>query len=130
MAQPDPDFPPELRSFIQDIVPSVDAAELLVLLAHDPGRQYSVREAVDAMRPTAVTEPAARRYLLHFLARGLVAAPKEDTYHYEPASPERDTMVRALARVYNERPVTLVRLIYAPRDEKIRSFADAFRIKK
>jgi len=130
VTQPDPDFPQELRSFIQDTIPSVDAAELLVLLAHEPERQYSVREAVDAMRPTAVTEAAARRYLLHFLARGLVTAPKEDAYRYEPASPERDTMVRALTRVYNERPVTLVRMIYAPRDEKIRSFADAFRIKK
>ena len=126
----DPDFPQELQSFIQDTIPSVDAAELLVLLARDPQREYSASGAVDAMRPTAVTEPAARRYLLHFLARGLVAAPKEDSYRYDPASPELDTMVRALTRVYNERPVTLVRMIYAPKDEKIRSFADAFRIKK
>jgi len=130
VTQPDPDFPQELRSFIQDTIPSVDAAELLVLLAHDPQREYSVRAAVEAMRPTAVTEPAARRYLLHFLARGLVSAAKEDSYRYDPASPEHDTMVRALTRVYNERPVTLVRMIYAPKDEKIRSFADAFRIKK
>jgi hypothetical protein len=33
-------------------------------------------------------------------------------------------------RVYNARPVTMVRVIYALRDEKIRSFADAFRIIK
>jgi hypothetical protein len=32
--------------------------------------------------------------------------------------------------VYNERPVTLVRVIYSPKDDKIRSFADAFRLKK
>jgi hypothetical protein len=38
--------------------------------------------------------------------------------------------VHALTRVYNARPVTMVRMIYTLRDEKIRSFADAFRIKK
>jgi hypothetical protein len=35
-----------------------------------------------------------------------------------------------LAQAYEERPVTLVRLIYALRDRKIRSFADAFKLRK
>ena len=125
----DPDFPEELRSFIQDTIPSVDAAELLVLLAAHSERAYRINEAIDAMRPTALTEPAARRYLLHFHARGLVSS-ADEAFRYEPANPELDPMVRSLMRVFNERPVTLVRLIYAPKDEKIRSFADAFRIKK
>jgi hypothetical protein len=82
------------------------------------------------MRPTAVTEAAARRYLAHFEARGVVAQETDSSYCYAPASAELDAVVGALTRVYNERPVTLVRMIYAPKDEKIRSFADAFRLKK
>ena len=35
-----------------------------------------------------------------------------------------------LAQAYEQRPVTLVRLIYALRDKKIRSFADAFKLRK
>ena len=35
-----------------------------------------------------------------------------------------------LARAYEERPVTLFRLVYALRDQKIRSFADAFKLRK
>ena len=125
----DPDFPDDLRLFIEEIIPTVDAAELLVMLAQHPDRAYSPRDAVEGMRPTAVTEPAARRYLAHFATRGVVAE-EGDTYRYSPETPELDSMVRALMRVFNERPVTLVRMIYAPRDDKIRSFADAFRIKK
>jgi hypothetical protein len=38
--------------------------------------------------------------------------------------------VATLAQAYEERPVTLIRLIYALRDRKIRSFADAFKLRK
>ena len=126
----DPDFPEELRSFIQDAIPTVDSAELLVLLSTHADSQYTLPQLIEAMRPTAVTEPAVRRYLGTFHERGIVRVHGDDAYQYSPSSPELDAMVRALTRVYNERPVTLVRVIYAPKDEKIRSFADAFRIKK
>ena len=67
---------------------------------------------------------------MHFHAQGLVVPRNGESYQYSPASPDLDEAVRALTRVYNARPVTLVRMIYAPKDEKIRSFADAFRLKK
>ena len=126
----DPDFPEELRSFIQDTIPTLDAAELLLLLARDPERAYRLAEAIDAMRPTGLTEGAARNYLAHFQARGLVSTADRTHYRYAPASSGLRRLVEALTRVFNERPVTLVRLIYASKDEKIRSFADAFRLKK
>jgi hypothetical protein len=125
----DPDFPEDLRSFIQESISSVDAAELLILLARDAERRYSLAELIDAMRPTMLSEAAARRHLAHFETNGLVAS-AGDAYRYSPATPALESAVRALTKVYNERPVTLVRMIYAPKDDKIRSFADAFRLKK
>ena len=35
-----------------------------------------------------------------------------------------------LSQAYEQRPVTLVRLIYALRDRSIQSFADAFKLRK
>jgi hypothetical protein len=46
------------------------------------------------------------------------------------AEPGMEGYVRTLAQAYEERPVTLIRLIYALRDSKIRSFADAFKLRK
>lgn len=126
----DPDFPEDLRSFIQETIPTVDAAELLVALARKREEHHQVPALLETMRPTALTEPAARRYLVHFQSRGLVEQKGDGSYQYVPANVELDSAVTALTRVYNERPVTLVRMIYAPKDEKIRSFADAFRLKK
>jgi len=49
---------------------------------------------------------------------------------YRPATAQLDAHVRTLAKAYEERPVTLIRIIYALRDGKIRSFADAFKLRK
>ena len=43
---------------------------------------------------------------------------------------EQHAWVQTLAKAYEERPVTLFRLIYALRDRKIQSFADAFKLRK
>jgi hypothetical protein len=126
----DPDFPEALRAFIRDYIPNVDAAELLFLFARARGMPLDLAAALDGLRPTVISPPAARRQLEAFAERGLLARLGNDTYEYQPASAELDEVVRALTRVYNERPVTLVRTIYALRDETIRSFSDAFRIKK
>ena len=50
-------------------------------------------------------------------------------YRYEPASTELRQAVDLLRTAYNERPVTLVRLVYN-RPSAAQSFADAFRIKR
>lgn len=126
----DPDFPEDLRSFIQEYISNVDAAELLIVLARDPERKYRLSELIDALRPSVLSEAAARRHLAHFSAQGFVVAEGTDVFQYSAVTPGLDAAVRALTKAYNERPVTLVRMIYAPKDEKIRSFADAFRLKK
>jgi hypothetical protein len=46
------------------------------------------------------------------------------------ASEQVDAHVRTLTQAYKERPVTLFRVIYALRDTKVQSFADAFRVRK
>jgi hypothetical protein len=126
----DPDFSEELRSFIQETIPTLDAAELLLVLAAVPEREHTVDSIIEAMHPTVVTDSAIRRYLQQFQSQGLVRVRENDAVQYAPATPELDGAVRTLTRVFNERPVTLVRIIYGPKDEKIRSFAEAFRIKK
>ena len=126
----DPDFPAELRSFIRDSIPDIDAAELLLLLARNPARNYDLAAMLKEVRPTIISETAARRHLALFRERGLISSVGEDAYRYGPGSAELEELVRALTKVYNERPVTLVRVVYALKDEKIRSFADAFKLKK
>ena len=58
-----------------------------------------------------------------------IAAGADKRVQYRPRGGELDAHVATLAQAYRERPVTLIRVIYALRDHKIQSFADAFRLK-
>jgi DNA-binding transcriptional ArsR family regulator len=114
----DPDIPEALREFIRDYIPDVDAAELLLLLARNPERRYSVRTVIEEIRKTGISESIVHRHLETFRERGLVVQLREDDYQYFPVLPQLDPMVRALSKAYQERPVTMMRMIYALKDEK------------
>jgi len=126
----DAQFSDEFCRFLQTTVPSVDAAEQLLLLARDASRWWSAADIVSALKPAPLTEADVTRTLESLLARGIVAQGADKRVQYHPASDELDGYVRTLAQAYSERPVTLIRVIYALRDSKIRSFADAFKLRK
>ena len=128
MASEEADFTDEFCRFLQEIVPSVDAAELLLLLAREPARAYSVGEAVAALG-AGYAEAEAAHNLETFRARGLVSLHVDGRALYRPATPALAEYGRTLEKVYRERPVTLIRVIYGLRDSKIRSFADAFKLR-
>jgi len=124
-------FSDEFCRFIQTTVPSVGAAEVLLNLLRQPGRPWSAAEATrEQPRDAIVSEDDARKWLELFAARGVVAQTPDGRFRYAPASADVDALVRILERAYNERPVTLIQMIYALRDAKIRSFADAFKFRK
>lgn len=62
--------------------------------------------------------------------RGIVQAGPGGLFQYDGRLADMDALVRTLAQAYNERPVTLIRIIYALRDHKIRSFAEAFKFQR
>jgi hypothetical protein len=124
-------FSDEFCRFLQRSIPSVDAAEVLLALARDPGRSWQPSELAASMRPaTTLSDGEAQRYLDQLQAAGLIAAGLDGRRQYRPADEALAGHVRMLAQAYKERPVTLFRVIYALRDFKIQSFADAFKLRR
>ena len=128
MASEDADFSDEFCRFLQEIVPSVEAAELLLLLTRAPARAFSAAEAV-AELGAGYAEAEAAHNLETLRACGLVGVQADGRALYRPAAEGLAAHARTLEKVYRERPVTLIRVIYALRDSKIRSFADAFKLR-
>jgi hypothetical protein len=127
----DADFSDDFCRFLQTTIPAVDAAELLLLLRRTPETATSVQELARSLRPSvSITEAEAAKYLETFHARGLVAAGPDKRVRYRPASDELRMYGNMLALAYKARPVTLIRMIYALRDARIQTFADAFRLRK
>lgn len=127
----DADFTDAFCEFLQYSVTAVEAAELLLVLLEDVERSWTAEQLVVRVQPdTNLSEADAARHLARFGARGLIARGDGGGVRYRPVSPQLDAHVRTLAKLYNERPVTLIRLIYALRDTRIKSFADAFKFRR
>jgi hypothetical protein len=123
-------FSGEFCRFLQTSVPSVAAAELLLVLARDRDNWRELPELVARMPPGSnLSDTDALKYF-ESQGRTLAAIGADRRIRYSPASADLDLHVQTLARAYNERPVTLIRVIYALRDSRIKSFADAFKLRR
>ncbi|HEX6004834.1 MAG TPA: hypothetical protein VFZ14_12640 [Burkholderiales bacterium] len=124
-------FTQDFFEFIHTAVPSVSVAELLLLVSKEPERWWTVAD-IRSELPADVnlTEGAIASGLDALRAQGIVEYDTEKRARYHPASERLTGHVQTLAQAYNERPVTLIRMIYALRDSKIQSFADAFKFWK
>jgi len=119
----------DLRDFIVNEVGSIAQLELLLLLHQDARKDWSAEEAARALY-TATDATSA--LLEGFRARGFVSSSENSPVRYQFAarSPEQEQLVRDLADLYQARRVTVINLIYAGPEQKLRSFADAFRLRK
>lgn len=111
--------------FLQGNIASVDAAEVLLLLYRNPERDWTAADVLARLGPV-LTEAEVRRMLDDFRARGFVS----ESNRYAPATAELAAHTKTLAHAYDERPVTLFRLIYALRQTGLQALADAFRIRR
>jgi len=123
----DIEFSPGFCRFIQTAITAVDAAELLLLFHAQPQVALTIEEAAGKLGP-GVARSEIARHLEVFESQGLVARDKL-RYRYRADCAEAE-YVAMLAQAYARRPVTLVRMIYALRDGKVESFADAFKLRK
>ena len=122
-------IPGEVRQLLARHLHTMEQVEVLLLLARSAARSLGVDEIKRELRLEATADLS--RTLSRLEASGLVAvdAGPPARYRYAPASAEARSAVELLAVAYNERPVTLVRMIY-DRPSPVQSFADAFRLRK
>ena len=125
----DNDFTDAFCEFLQRSVTTVSAAELLLLLHENRAAWWTAGELVSRLEAVAsMSDAEAAKYLDRFEQRGLIVRGADGRACYQAASPEIEAHVDTLAKLYNERPVTLIRVIYALRDATIKTFSDAFKI--
>jgi len=109
----------------------MDALEILILLVRRPDQDWTLDAISSELRYDVADRPAVTRCLELFAANGLLIRGEGGTFLYRTASPELASTVTQLLQAYDERPVTLIRTLYAIADSRnIQAFADAFRIRK
>ena len=122
-------IPDDVARFITDYIDSVEQLEVLLLLRASGSKEWTAESIARELRinPESV---ATRLATMH--AQGLLALVDEEggVYRYEPASSNTDRVVRGLADTYSQRRVSVITLIFSKPSDSIRTFADAFRIRK
>jgi 2,4-dienoyl-CoA reductase-like NADH-dependent reductase (Old Yellow Enzyme family) len=122
-------LPDDVKRFIVENVRSVAQLEVLLLLRANPSTVWTA-EAVSRELYTTPEMMAAQ--LDELQARGLLIAIETSVrqYRYQPKTEELDRLASELDRIYKERRVSVIGQIYAAPVDKVRTFADAFRLRK
>ncbi|HEY2805613.1 MAG TPA: helix-turn-helix domain-containing protein [Gemmatimonadales bacterium] len=126
-----PDLPDDVRRLIQTSIPTLEALEIVLLLARDPGREWHAQAIPQLLVPTPVSEAAVSQYLAVLAEQGIVSVRDDQRFVYEPRTPEITRAIEGLIVAYHQRPVTLIRTVYASAEMRtIQSFASAFRLRR
>jgi hypothetical protein len=122
-------IPEDVKRFIAEHVDSVEALEVLLLLKNNPDKEW---RAEDVSRELYTQPESAAMRLAELESIDLLAVRDESglLYRYSPGTGTLDQTVSGLSRAYKERRVTVISLIFSKPIDKIRTFADAFKIKR
>lgn len=126
MAQPA--IPEDVKRFVAEHIESAEQLDTLVLLHSQPGRSWSA----EAVSQAIFSVPQSTALTLERLEQlGLAASDGAEppSYRYAPGGAEADARVRALAEAYRANRVGVVKLVFTPRADPVRSLADAFRLR-
>jgi hypothetical protein len=124
------DIPDTVQRFIAKYIRSLDELEILLLLRQNPQKEWGAPAIAGALQlDRAIVE--ARLEALE--ASGLVAGRQvaaERLYRYDLCSGEHVHALTELAKWYSTHRVKVIALIFAQPQDKIQTFADAFRFRK
>jgi hypothetical protein len=112
----------DAREFIAKRVKSLWALALLLLLHRKPDRVWTVDGLTAELR---ASEGIIAESVDIFRGGGLIADEPEGRLRYRP-----HPVVAEIASAYASTPFAVTREVFASASDRIRTFADAFRIKK
>ena len=113
-------------TFVRSTIKSAWSLELLLLLCRKPHPFWTGEALVRELRGS---EHLVNESVAILSAAGLVEL-GEAGVRYCPQSSEQGALVTALVEIYGQKPLTVLKAIFASPNDKIRSFSDAFLFQK
>ena len=103
--------------------------EVLLLLHRNQPKSL---KAVETATELGIEEGVAKEHLYALVAIELITQSQGDepSYCYHPSDPELLTLVNELALAYSKQRIPVLSLILTKRPDRIRVFAEAFRLLK
>jgi len=119
----------ELEDFIHAQINSIEQLEVLQLLYENRSRSWQTIEVAGRLY---IQHESAISRLEDLESRGFcVRLTQPDLrYQYNPATADRDRLVRELIEAYRVRRVSIITLVFSKPADPIDSFSDAFRFRR
>lgn len=117
----------DVLKFVRTHIPSVWTLEILILLCDSRGSSWSTETLVRESRSSAIAVTAAVKFLEQM---GFVVEEAPGVYRYQPASPEIEALAADVRTLYASKPASVVNAIFGGSNEKLRIFAEAFKLKE
>lgn len=120
-----------LKDFIILNIDSVGQIEVLRLLVLHPDRPWTGAEVAQELRSN---DTSATKHLNDLCGKGLISlemhASGKQAYVFRPHVDKRTALAAELVRVYATYHLRIIHLVYNKPIERLRGFADAFKIRK
>jgi hypothetical protein len=121
-------IPRDIRDFLGQYISSIEQLEILLFLYRHPGRVCDVAAIAQHL---GLTEPVAAKGLDELKRSGLIQAVGEPSQYQAVLDKDAQMqLVQRLGQVYSERRVTIINLIFSRHLDRIRAFADSFKLTK
>lgn len=120
-------LPLDIKELLTDHIESVGQLEALLLFYRNPERTWNANSLSRELRNN---ETFAKRQIECFLQSGFIRESGEDQYIYSPNTEKLRAAINHLYEVYSEFQVAVISYIYEKPTDKLKGFADAFKLKK
>jgi hypothetical protein len=122
-------LPLRVQRFLETHIDSIEKLEVLLLLRNQPARIWTAASVAQELR---IMEASSSGRLEDLCARELVACEGgvPPTYRFAPRLSEDAQAMTELATTYAQRRVSVISFIFSRPTDRLKSFADAFRLKK
>ncbi len=120
-------LPIDVKELLTNHIDSVGQLEVLLIFFNNPDKNWSPVSISQELR-TNVT--SAANQMAKLAANGFIKNVSGDLYIYDPTTEELRMKVDHLHLAYKEMSVAVISFIYEKPSDKLKGFADAFKLKK
>lgn len=120
-------IPREVKDFLSKNITSIEQLEILLLVFRNTAKNWRQEEIAQTL---GIQMDATENCLRMLSERGLVDKHASTMHYQASANEELHRQIATVAKSYSERRITMINFIFSRHLDRIRAFADSFKLKK